>query len=163
MLRIQVVGASEVVQRLERDIPQTIQNRIGRTIRSLGLSLERKIKLEKLSGQVLHRRSGRGVRSVNTVYTEYGSAGSALLGKRFESATGTALKYMRAWVFGFNVPARVITARRKGALYWLGARHPVRSVHQPARHQAPKDWLRPALGEMRPKILVEIGYALRGL
>lgn len=155
MLTGRVVGAVEVQARLGRRIPAAIRANVSAAVRRLGLSLERKIKLEKLEGQVLHRRTGRLVRSVNTRFTDGGS--------RFESSTGTALSYGRAWVLGFDVPERTIVARKAKALYWPGAKHPVRSVHQKARHQAARDWLRPALREMKPQIRAELKEALRGI
>jgi hypothetical protein len=66
------------------------------------------VQLEKLSGQVLGKRSGRLVRSINTRFTdtEYSST----------SSTGTALKYGRFWELGFHGLVQVKAfVRRSGA------------------------------------------------
>lgn len=155
LLKARIVGATEVSARLEVQIPETMRERLGATIRRLGLSLERKVKLEKLEGQVLHRRSGRLVRSVNTRYRETKG--------RFESSTGTKLVYGRAWELGFYVPARIIVPRHAKALYWPGARHPVRKVMQKARTVPARPWLTPALAEMDSLVRDELRLALRDL
>lgn len=154
MLRAGVIGSASVSSRLGSRIPAAVRANVGRTIRMLGLSLERRVKLQKLAGQVLNRRTGRLVRSVNTRFRETQD--------RFESSTGTALSYGRAWELGFVRPAVEIRARFKQALYWSGASHPVRVVRQPARKVAARPWLRPALNEMRPEVKRELTLALRG-
>lgn len=154
MLNMKVVGAVEVQRRL-RTAPAELGRRIGAKVQMLGLSLERRVKLTKLAGQVLHRRSGRLVRSINTRFTQAGD--------RYESSTGTSLSYGRAWELGFQLPARVIRARLKKALSWPGASHPVTSVTQPARREKARPFLRPALQEMKPLIRAELSNALRGL
>lgn len=68
--------------------------------------------------------------------------------------------------------AVTITPKRKKALFWPGARHPVRSVRQPARPGNPwlarsvktlqaegLGWLAPRLG---PEVVAELEKGLRG-
>jgi hypothetical protein len=155
MLTAKIVGAVELTRRLGQRIPSEIRTRVGATVERLGFKLERKVKQEKLEGQVLKRRSGTLVRSVNTRFA------SSL--SRYESSVGTSLKYGRAWELGFKLPARTIKARYKEALFWAGARHPVKAVHQPARREAARPFLKPALREMKPEIRAALADSLRGL
>lgn len=172
----QVLGAEAVLTRLETTAPATAVTRLRKTIRRLGLGLERKVKLEKLSGQVLNKRSGRLVRSVNTTFTdsEYSST----------SRTGTALSYGRFWELGFhgivNVPAHVRRQDSRSTLYnrrstkamrqqWIAAGIGVSQgisfvrAHTRRVDEAPRPWLRPALEEMRPQIRADLASAMRGL
>lgn len=66
-----------------------------------------------------------------------------LLGKGV-AAVGSNLNYARAVHEGR--PALVIRPKNKKALFWPGARHPVKAVHQPARKGQP--FLREAAEEM---------------
>lgn len=174
-----VLGAEAVITRLETTAPATAVTRLRKTIRRLGLSLERKVKLEKLGGQVLNKRSGRLVRSVNTQFTdsEYSST----------SRTGTALSYGRFWELGFHgivtVPAHVRERNQGNTWYrykrkaatraerrmWdasgVGISQGITIVRAHTRRvdQAPRPWLRPALEEMRPQIRADLASAMRGL
>jgi len=44
---------------------------------------------------------------------------------------GTNIRYAAIHQFGGQTPARIITPRYKRALFWPGARHPVKSVRHP--------------------------------
>lgn len=142
MLTAEVIGAERVVVKLQtKDIAYARDN-VSREVIALGLTLERRVKLEKLMGQVLSRRSGRGVRSINTRVVVPNE-------NTFISSTGTNLWYMRMWE-RFGHKAYTVFPKFKKALYWKGARHPVHSVHIPA--EGPRPFLRPTLDEMRPEI-----------
>lgn len=74
----------------------------------------------------------------------------------FAMAVGTNVKYAKAVEFGS--PARVIRAKRKKALYWPGASHPVKQVKLPA--QPAKPFLFPAWEEEKPKLIQALKEAL---
>lgn len=141
-----VVGAERVVRRFSVTIPAEVRRRVGLTVRELGLTLERKVKLEKLQGQVLGRRTGRLVRSINTAYRE--------TPETFTASTGTRLVYGRAWELGFHGIVHVREFTRQGAL----VRAHTRRVDMNAR-----PFLRSTLDEMRPVIRERIAAAFRGL
>jgi hypothetical protein len=128
-----------------------VREQVLREMHALTIKLQRKVKEEKLSGQVLKVRTGKLHRSINQRVT---AAGDSFLGR-----VGTNVEYGRAWELGFDVPARDIYPKNAQALFWPGARHPVAHVHQPARHQAGKPFLRPALDEMRPEIQFRLARA----
>lgn len=155
MISGRVVGVERVAQRLTIDIPANARDRLMKAVYGLGYTLEAKIKTGNLAGIVLNKRTGRLQRSVNTRNTQQGQT--------FTSTVGTKLIYGRAWELGFTTPAFDIVPKRKQALSWPGASHPVRRVHMPARTQAARPWLRPALEAMRPEIRQTIENAMRGL
>lgn len=147
-----IVGVEAVVARLGVTAPANAVARLRTTVHQLGIQLETKVKLEKLNGQVLKRRSGRLAGSINTRFVDTQDSSTATV--------GTALRYGRIWELTGS-PAYTITAIRKKALFWPGAAHPVKSVLHPA--QAPRPFLRPALDEMRTTIRAQLEAAMKGL
>lgn len=147
-----VVGAEQVITRLSVTAPQQSLERMRATVRMLGYELERNIKTDWLTGRALKRRTGRLARSINTRFTSTGTSETA--------SVGTNVSYARIWeVTGSK--AFMIYPKNKKALFWPGARHPVKSVMHPA--QAPRPFLKPALNEMRPRIHDQLAAAMRGL
>ncbi len=138
-----VVGSEKVVLKF-RNAPARIMDAVRRTVYALGFELERIVKNDTLSGQVLHRRSGDLARSVNTK-----RSGNATMAR---ASVGTNKVYGRAWQLGFHLPERVIEPKTAQSLFWPGALHPVRSVRQPARDVAARPFLTIALDRIRPKV-----------
>ena len=148
-----ISGGEKFIARLRA--ASGVSGRVRRVVRRLGYELERKVKLEKLNGQVLNRRSGRLARSINTRFISTADSETARV--------GTNLVYGRAWELGAHIPAFDMKAHFKKALYWPGAKHPVKVVHRPARDIAARPFLRPALDEMRQRIHEEFSLAIRGI
>lgn len=138
-----VIGGTQMVVKLKLRGQRAVDG-MRRTIHELGLELERLVKTRYLNGLALHRRTGRLARDVNTKFTSTATSET--------STTGTKVIYGKAWERGFTIPAREIVPREKQALFWPGAKHPVRKVMQAGRHEAARPFLRPALQQMRPKI-----------
>jgi phage gpG-like protein len=151
-IRGTVIGAETVVGRLSVLYPERALQRLRDAVRALGFLLERKVKLEKLSGQVLKRQSGRLVRSVNTKFVDTNTSSTAIV--------GTSLKYARIWELTGSREFTIVPVNKR-ALYWPGAPHPVASVTHPA--QAPRPFLKPALAEMRPTIRATLERAMHNL
>lgn len=172
-----VVGAERVVARFTNEIPAEAYERVGEAVKELGLLLERKVKLEKLEGQVLHRRSGRLVRSINTRFLTPRTG-------VFLSSTGTSLSYGRAWELGFHgivqvrgfarrirsgdirgqiarltKTGRLVTRRGKTIAQGVSYVRP----HTRRMNMDPRPFLRPALDEMRPTIKARLEDAVKGL
>jgi phage gpG-like protein len=147
-----IVGAEDVERRLRSQLPANAQRNLRSSVHALGFLLERRVKLEKLNGQVLRRRSGRLARSINTRFVDSAHSSYAYV--------GTSLRYGRIWELTGS-RAFTIVPKNKKALMWPGALHPVRSVVHPA--QAPRPFLKPTLDEMRPTIRATIERALSNL
>lgn len=136
-----VVGAAEVATRFERgaaDARPVLRTRV----QGLGIKLQRKVKSEKLTGQVLHVRSGRLRRNINEQTTETAAA--------VQSSVGTNVVYGRAWELGFE--------RRRRASGLLG-RLRARLGRGSMRRYGPRPFLRPSLEEMRPEIVATLQAA----
>lgn len=146
-ITVKVVGAERVAHRFAFGIPAEVRERVGLTVRELGFSLERKVKLEKLEGQVLHRRSGRLARSINTTYRETATT--------FTSSTGTRLVYGRAWELGFHGLVHVKSFERRDGSF-------VRA-HSRQMNMNARPFLKPALEEMRGMIRQRLTLAMKGL
>lgn len=151
-----VIGAEEVVRRFAVVAPAAVRERVAVTVQTLGLTLQREVVQGLNAGTWgLRTRHGRLARSINTRFRATET--------EFRSSTGTRVKYGRAWELGFDLPERDIYPKNAEALFWPGASHPVKHVHQPARHQAARPWLKPPLVAMSPVIQRGIADALRGL
>lgn len=153
-----VVGTERITIKLGT-AGSTVMDAVRKSVRRLGYELERIIKNDTLSGQVLHRRSGDGVRSVNTRFSSTPTSETARV--------GTKKVYMRAWQLGFHVPERIIVAKNADALFWPGAAHPVKMVRQKARDVAARPFLTIGLDILRPRIAPTLqgaaSAALRGI
>jgi len=150
---VSITGGTQYLARLA--VGQGVTARVRGAIRRMGYELERKVKLEKLNGQVLNRRTGLLARSINTRFVSMPDSETAIV--------GTNLVYGRAWELGAKIPAFDIVPKFKKALHWPGAKHPVKVVHMPARKMLARPFLRPSLAEMRPRIHEELALAMRGI
>lgn len=93
MIIATVIGDREIIARLNA-MPRNLQSGLARAITRLGLELQRKVQGEKLSGQVLHVRTGVGRSSINLKVDQSATAVTA--------SVGTPLSYMRAHELGFH-------------------------------------------------------------
>jgi hypothetical protein len=98
-----------------------------------------KVMNEKLSGQVLNRRTGTLLRSI-----QEGGGPPVFFGPYAVRANvGTNIWYGRMWEETGHGEIRPVN---KKALFWPGAAHPVAFV----RAQAPRPFLRPSIEESSP-------------
>lgn len=141
-LTTEVLGA-EAVELHFGSLADDVRQRVRQRVESLGLELLRKVKEEKLSGQVLNVRTGRLRRSINEQTT--------VDGDRVQSAVGTNVAYARPWELGFRGIEQVRAHLRLG--------HQVRAH---ARHVniAPRSFLISSLDEMRLRIAEQLTKGL---
>lgn len=139
---VEVLGAEEVEVRLA-GLPDLVRERVRQRVQSLGLELLRKVKEEKLTGQVLNVRTGRLRRSVNEDTTTSGD--------RVQSAVGTNVNYARFWEKGFHGVEQVRAHMRQG--------HPIRA-HSRNVDVKPRSFLLSSLNEMRPRIAAQLTRGL---
>jgi phage gpG-like protein len=140
----EVTGAEEVQARFEKAGPVVLE-RVRASVQRLGLELLRKVKEEKLTGQVLNVRSGRLRRSINEETT--------VSGEVIDSTVGTPVVYGRAWELGFQGTESVRAHMRLG--------HPVRAFSRDVKMKA-RPFLQPALAEMKSRILEQLELAMKG-
>ena len=130
-----------------------LRTQLEKKVRSLTMDLVKKVKAEKLSGQVLGRKTGRLSRSVTPSF-EIDST-------QVVGVVGTNVSYGRDWELGFD---RTVGAGARGgprqmlekarALYF--AKHP-----PGVRHYGPRSFLGSALEEMAPTVRAEIEQTVR--
>jgi phage gpG-like protein len=153
MIQVQVLGAGQVVNRLKA-MPLQIQLELGKDVGRLCLRLLRTVKESKLTGQVLHVRTGRLRRSIHKTVRSTPTDVTGIV--------GTNVVYAHVHEYGFQGDESVRGHLRTSK---LGRKFPVRPftrhVHFPER-----SFLRSTLREMEAEITtglqVAVGKALRG-
>lgn len=121
-----------------------------RAVTRLSIELQGKVKEEKLTGQVLHVRTGTLRRSINRVVNDDPSGATAVV--------GTNVKYAHVHEFGFHGPVNVRSHTRtlkNGVVQ--NVRQYVRQMNMPER-----SFLRSSLSEMAAKIKQDIKQAAVG-
>lgn len=93
MINDWIIGAEEVTRRL-RAIPDGVRSNLTDSIGRLTLKLQRKVKQEKLSGQVLKVRTGTLRRSVDQSMVTDGNS--------IAGVVSTNVKYGKAHEYGFQ-------------------------------------------------------------
>jgi phage gpG-like protein len=148
-------------ERLEgklRRIPQQVQSSVLRAVQRLAIDIQGYVKTDKLSGQVLHVRTGTLRRSINQSVKQDG--------KRVLGVVGTNVKYARAHEYGFSgtvdVKAHLRTisqafGRPLATPATQNIRAYSRKVNLPER-----SFLRSAIKDFEPKILERLRAAARG-
>ena len=146
----EVLGAGKVVADLQQSADQAPAV-VFRTVQSLGLELLAKVKADKLTGQVLKVQTGRLRRSTNEKTVVEGSS--------ITSTVGTNVVYGRFWELGFSGDVNVRAHVRKTA---KGAQAMVRA-HQRRVNQPARPFLKPALEEMRARVLQQLTQAAKAV
>ena len=143
MIKISIDGDEELVARFvafRGDIRAELEN----AIRKLTMDLVRKVKAEKLSGQVLNRKTGSLSRSVTPSFDSSETS--------FTGIVGTNVNYGRFWELGFD---RAVGAGARGGPRNMLEKAKARyfAKHPPGRkHYGPRSFLGSALDDMRPTI-----------
>jgi phage gpG-like protein len=88
-----IEGVDRVMLRLN-SLPDILRTRLERVIRRLGIDLQAHVKDDKLSGQVLHVRSGTLRRSINLKMKNSLTA--------IQATVGTNVKYAHAHEYGLD-------------------------------------------------------------
>jgi phage gpG-like protein len=156
MIRGMIVGDREVIAKLGK-AKDRARDGVRKTVVRLTLELLRKVKAEKLSGQVLNVRTGRLRRSITQRVAEQGNT--------ITGVVGTNVEYARAHELGFKGPVSVKAHLRQIKEAWgkpLKAKLtvPVRAHTRQAEFPA-RSFLRSALADMEPKIRDELRETLK--
>lgn len=152
-IRITVTGLEQVAGHVDAVAPQ-LQDALRTTVTAETFELQRHVVQDKLSGQVLHARSGTLRRSITATVEE--SAG------RVTGLVGTNLVYARIHEFGGSVHVPALAPVRARALHWVGPAGDVFAVSTKAHTVTipERSYLRSALADRRPSILVAIRAAI---
>lgn len=157
MLTARVIGAERVTAGLAL-VPAKAKDRVKQTIGALTMTVLRKVKAEKLSGQVLRNQTGTLRRSINqrVVDSAFGITGSV----------GTNIRYAKRWELGYTGPESVKAHLRKIKQVWGKALPAPISVQVQAFTRQidvkARPFLRPVLEEMRDEIRTRLEASVRG-
>ena len=167
-----VLGVEQIVRRFSV-APVGLAERMRVAMRVMGTKIENTAKRDKLTGQVLHVRSGRLRRSVNTQYSDDGTT--------FTASTGSNVSYGAAWELGWDRVANVHAfVRRQKSRNTRGATGGLTksgkpkagvvssgiafvSAHQRHTQQAARPWLRPSLEANRAEARRRLTLAIQGI
>lgn len=150
LFNVQLVGDTELVAKL-RDLGPGLIEALSRKVTELRLMLEAYIKTEKLSGQVLNRRTSALFRSING---ETIREAMAVWGRVFSAGD---VKYAAIHEFGGTIPAHKVEASKAEALHFvLGGKDIfVKSVQIPEVHMPERSYMRSGLSDKRT--IIETG------
>lgn len=143
MIRAELVKGKEIAKKFQAIKPK-VDSAIHQTVRRLALKLTGRVK-QKLSGEVLHVRTGRLRRSIHPEL-EYGPG-------RAVATVGTNVIYARTHEYGATItPKKAKALRFRIGEKWVTTK----KVVIPER-----SFLRSALREMAPDIKSELAKAVR--
>lgn len=144
MIQAELIGDDRVTARLGR-LGRDLSAANERAITALTIELLRKVKADKLSGQVLNVKTGRLRRSITQRITGGGTS-------KVEGVVGTIVKYGATHEFGG--PVTVKQHLRMQKLAWGKPMNPPREVTVRAHtvNLPERSFLRSALADMQPRI-----------
>jgi phage gpG-like protein len=176
MIRGTVVGGEQAVARFT-SMPEKLRVELRIAVQRAAFLVQRHSKADKLSGQVLHVRTGRLRRSIHYRITE--------AVERVTGIVGTNVSYAKPHEYGFTGTVGVREHLRRSTVYakvrgsalfdpqtgkmhlgrariveLLGAEHTVRA-HMRHMHMPERSFLRSALADEREAIKLEFQNAAR--
>ena len=114
MISIQLVGDQELIARFD-EMPAAVHAALLKKVTFYALKLEAYVKKNKLSGQVLNRKSGRLIRSIQN---KVESVAQAVWGRVF--STGD-VPYAGIQEFGGKTSPHIILPKRASVLAWASS------------------------------------------
>lgn len=158
MFKIELKGDTELIAKLD-DAPNSVRRELTREITAIVLLLEGHIKNDKLSGQVLHVRSGDLRRSVHAVLPVTQTA-TGVMGKVAQSGD---VKYGAIHEFGGKTPAHVIEAKKGAALAFMmgGKQVFFKKVNHPGSVMPERSYMRSSLADLREDIANRLQDAVK--
>lgn len=157
MLIATVQGVGPVMSGLDAFLSKS-RTGVRDAVSRLTLQLLRKVKEEKLSGQVLRNRTGTLRRSINPKFEQGATS--------YAGYVGTNLVYARAHELGCH---KTVTVREHlvhiTSAFGQALKSPVTftmPAHQMRMNLPERSFLRSALEEMRPQVLIQLRNAMAG-
>lgn len=149
-----VVGDKEIAKRF-RALPDGVRSKVIDKVQALVIRLQRMVRQEKLSGQVLNVRSGTLRRSIDQRMITDNTAVSGVV--------STNVKYGRPHEYGSNETVTVKEhVRLVKQAFGRALKSPVWATvktHTAKQNIPEKSFLRSALADMKPEILDELEKA----
>ena len=148
MLSIQVSGDTELIARLQK-MPTAVHNALVRKVTMLAYELQKKIRTEKLDGQVLNKRTGA---LQSSIFVEVTETSHSVQGK---VAAGKEIPYAAIHEYGGQTKPHIIVAKNAEALhFYMGGKEMfLKSVNHPGSKMPVRSYMRSSLSEMRFEII----------
>lgn len=148
---VTVVGDQELRARFD-SMPQRVHDRLLGAITSLALKLQNHVVQDKLSGQVLKRRTGK---LAGSIHNSVQDAGTSITGRVYSSG----INYAAIHEFGGHIPERrPVNAK---ALHWVSGGKDVFAMYARAFDMPERSYLRSSLADMREEIIAGMTNAVR--
>ncbi|KZC23541.1 hypothetical protein RHOFW104T7_13140 [Rhodanobacter thiooxydans] len=156
MIGMQITGGAEVIERLGA-MPAKIRAAAKSSLGIWATELAGYIKAEKLSGQVLNRRSGALSRSVYPAKSETSTSVSG--GAR----AGLDVPYAKIHEYGGLIPAHQVVAINAKALCFsvAGVIRFAKSVQIPDVQMPERSYMRSSLKEQAPEGIAQLRAAVK--
>lgn len=155
-----VRGDERVVAMLGRVAP-SVRARMMKTMEAVGSDLAGHVMQNKLSGQVLKRRTGDLSRSINSAVRDSAESVSAVVGSALPGA-----KYPRAHEYGFQGTVTVPAHQRMQIMAWgksIAARMVNVRAHPMQMNLPERSFLRSSLAEKGPEEVAKIRASMAEL
>lgn len=155
MISMVLTGDRALIARFER-MPAAVQAALLRKVHELSLRLVHFIQTQKLSGQVLNRKSGRLMRSIGSKVEQ---SAKAVFGVVFQSSD---VPYGAIHEFGGRTAAHVILPKKASVLAfnWKGANVFFRRVNHPGSVFPERSYMRSGLRDMSTEISLGLKAAV---
>lgn len=155
IINIVVKGDTELIAKF-KSMPATVHAALLQKVYELSLKLEAHVKKNKLSGQVLNRKSGRLVRSIGSRVL---NTAEAVFGIVFQSAD---VPYGAIHEYGGKTGAHLIVPKRAKVLAFTKAGSQVfaTKVNHPGSKFPSRSYMRSSLREMSSEISLGMKEAI---
>lgn len=155
IINISISGDRELIARL-KSMPASVHAALLAKVQALALKLEGHIKRNKLSGQVLNRKSGRLMRSINSKTTQ---TPDSVFGVVFQSAD---VPYGAIHEFGGQTRAHLIVPKKAAILRFIkgGDKVFATRVNHPGSKMPERSYMRSGLRDMSEEISKGIKQAV---
>lgn len=161
MFKIELKGDQELIARIDA-APENFRREMTKEVTAILLLLEGHIKNNKLSGQVLHVRSGDLRRSVHAVLPVTQTA-RGVMGRVAQSGD---VKYGAIHEFGgVTSPHDIVATKAKALAFMMGGKQVFfKKVHHPGSKIPERSYMRSGLADLRDVIVDRLQRAaVRGL
>ena len=157
MITLSLVGDRELVAKLNA-MPEKIRASLVREVTKQALLLERHVKTQKLMGQVLQKRTGRLMQSIQGRVSQ--ATATAVMGRVYSAGD---VKYAGIHEYGGATPPHLIEARKAKALaFGIGGKTVfARSVNHPGSKMPERSFLRSSLTDRAPEIKEALTRAVK--
>lgn len=152
MLSGQVSGDVELIAKI-RNLPNSIRSHLKQAVAASAYSLHRHVLDNKLSGQLLRRKTGTLARSINVELSEQADGFSARVGDLKK-----AVVYASIHEYGGVTPPHVILPKKKKALAFGGGVYA--KVNHPGSRILEKRYLRDSLAEQKQEFFARVRAAV---